>query len=470
MIDSMGAKQTDDVIVENRELSGNLSTFKVALLVIAAAAPLGAVVSTAPIGMMLGNGPGLAGAFLIAGLLMICFAIGYSELIKAFPGGGAFYRYLSFVFGGAVGNGTAWVALISYLSIATALATVTGYFTDLTLQPFGVTLGWKVWTALIIGAVAILGRLNVDFAAKILVSLVILEFIMLGVLAVAILVNKGSAVLPWQALSMDVTLSPGIGVSMMVALAAFLGIESAALYAPEARNASITIPRATRLAVVLVAIAYFLSVWVIIGDLGWESVKDLATKDQGNLILALFEHNLGKTAAVIVSLMLCSSNFACFLSLHNAAARYIHTLANNGGLPSRLGISHHKYDSPSAASLGVTLIVSAMVVVPTLLGFDPYIYLFPIALALGTVGLLSLQTAVSLAVIRHFKGSRNGRVVATLVFPALAFCGLATAVYLICSNYSLLTGSESRVVNSTPVLLLAVFAYGCFTKNKKMIS
>lgn len=467
MIESIGVKQSGDVAVENRELSGSLSTFKVALLVIAAAAPLGAVVSTAPIGMMLGNGPGLSGAFLIAGLLMICFAVGYSELIKEFPGGGAFFRYLSFVFGGAVGNGTAWVALFSYLCIATALATVTGYFTDLTLAPLGVTLGWKIWTGIIIAAIAILGRLNVDFAARILVTLVVLEFAMLAILAIAIVVNKGSDALPLGALRPEVIFSPGIGVSMMIALAAFLGIESAALYAPEARNAGVTIPRATRLAVILVAIAYFFSVWIIIGDLGWETVKEQALNDQGNLILAVFEHNLGHTAMVIVSLMLCSSNFACFLSLHNAAARYVHTLANNGGLPSKLGMPHKKYDSPSAASLCVSLIVTVMVVVPSFMGYDPYVYLFPVALALGTVGLLSLQTAVSLAVVKHFSGARKGRLLVTLLFPSVAFCGLVTAVYLICENYSLLTGSESWLINSTPVLLLVVFAYGWLAKYKK---
>lgn len=442
------------------KLRGNLGTFQIALLVIAAAAPLGAVVSAAPIGFMVGNGPGLAGTFLIAGLLMVCFSIGYGELIRAIPGAGAFYNYLTVVFGVKIGAGAAWVALVSYLAIAISLATVTGYFTDLTMQSLGIKLGWELWTVLVITSVAFLGRANIDFAAKILVPLVLAEFFMLLLLGIFILMDSGVTALPIQAISVSTIASPGLGVGLMIALAAFLGIESAALYAMEAKRPEKSIPNATRLAVALVAVAYFVIIWLIVGNIGIDTIKDEATTAQGELIINLFAKHLGGGVATIVSIMLCASNFACFLSLHNAATRYVHVLSQDKHLPKILSNTHIHKHSPANASLLVTILVAVCIAVPAALGYDPFVFLFPVALALGTIGLIGLQAFVSLAVIVHFKKTSDRRYLKTLVSPALALVGLGIAVYLIFENYGLLTGSESVWINGSPLLLIVLFFYG----------
>lgn len=444
------------------KLSGNLGMFQIALLVIAAAAPLGAIVSAAPIGFMVGNGPGLAGTFLIAGLLMVFFSIGYGELIRAIPGAGAFYNYLTVVFGVRVGAGAAWVALVSYLAIAISLATVTGYFTDLTMQPLGINIGWELWTVLVVSAVAYLGRANIDFAAKILVPLVLAEFFMLFLLGVAILMDSGTAALPVEAISVSTVVSPGFGVGIMIALAAFLGIESAALYAMEAKNPEKSIPNATRLAVVLVAVAYFLIVWLIVGNIGIGTIQEEANAAQGELVINLFAKHLGGEIATIVSLMLCASNFACFLSLHNAATRYVHVLSQDKHLPKVLSNTHVKKRSPANASLLVTVIVAVCIAIPAAFGYDPFVFLFPVALALGTIGLIGLQAFVSLAVVSHFKRIKDRRYLRTLVSPVVALVGLSIAVYLIFENYGLLTGSESVWVNGSPLLLVFLFFYGYF--------
>lgn len=330
----------EEAPIVSEKLKGNLGTYQIALLVIAAAAPLGAVLTAAPIGFQLGNGPGLAGTFLVAGFLMVCFSVGYGELIRAIPGAGAFYKYLSVVFGPRVGAGAAWVALASYLAITIALAIVSGYYTNLTLQTFGVDIGWTSWTLLLMALTSYLGRANIDFAAKILVPLVLAEFFMLFLLGISIFMDKGLAAFPVEAVSIDAITSPGLGVGMMVALAAFLGVESAALYAMEAKRPEKSIPGATRLAVALVAVAYFVIIWLIVGGIGVEAIKGEAASAQGELIINLFSTRLGGTTATLVSIMLCTSNFACLLSLHNAATRYVHVLAKDKHLPRVLSNIH----------------------------------------------------------------------------------------------------------------------------------
>ncbi|MGK9419064.1 APC family permease [Pseudomonas cedrina] len=449
-----------DVPAGGQQLEGNLSAYKIALLVIAAAGPLGAVLTAAPIAFEHGNGAGLAGAFLLAGILMIFFSIGYGELIRAIPGAGAFYKYLTVIFGRGVGAGAAWVALASYLAITTAIAVASGYYTNMTMQGFGIDIGWAAWTVLYVGAICYLGRANIDFAAKILVPLVLAEFFVLFLLGISIFLDKGLNAFPVQAISVDAIMLPGLGVGLMVALASFLGVESAALYAMEARKPAKTIPHATRLAVVLVGVAYLIIIWLIIGEVGFDSIKDEAAIAKGGLVINLFTTRLGSTMATIVSLMLCTSNFCCLLSLHNAATRYVQVLAKDKHLPNVLSHVHETKKSPANASLLVTVLVALTIIVSSSLGYDAFVFLFPVTVALSTLGLIGLQTFVTLGVVVHFKKANDKRYFKTLISPLIALVGLSAAVYLIYDNYGMLTGSESAWVNGTPLLLVALFLYG----------
>ncbi len=57
-----------------------LSTSRIVFLVVAAAAPLAAMVGNLPIALGRGNGAGAPGAFLLATLTLICFSIGYAAM------------------------------------------------------------------------------------------------------------------------------------------------------------------------------------------------------------------------------------------------------------------------------------------------------------------------------------------------------------------------------------------------------
>ncbi|WP_197082644.1 APC family permease [Bradyrhizobium sp. LTSP885] len=442
------------------ELRGNLGATQVTLLVIAAAAPLGAIVGTAPIAFMKGNGAGLAGTYLAAGLLMSFFVVGYTALIRSVPGAGAFYRYLSEVFGERIGTGAAWVALTAYLAMSAALAIFCGYFADLTLKDFGVDLGWQALTVAFVILVGLLGRSSVDFAARILVPMVVAGFAMLLILVAGIVLSKGSAAFPITAIEPSSVFAEGLGIAVMTTLASFIGIESSALYVQEARDAKRVVPRATLAAVVLVALLYFLSIWVIVGDLGPQNVKAMAERLQGDLVLQSFRQNTGSTITAITSLMLCLSNFACYLALHNAAARYVFTLSGQGQLPLPLSFVHPVHGAPSNASLTTSAVVAVSIAVPMAMGLVPYAVLMPSSLALGTIGIVSLQAAVAYAIVVFFRRERDPRRFTTLLMPLLAGLGLTAAVVLIVRNYDLLTGSDSRWVNSAPIVLLAIFVTG----------
>ena len=67
-----------------------LSTRRIVFLVVAAAAPLAAMVGNVPLALKLGNGPGLPGAFVLATTVLFCFAVGYAAMSRKVVNTGAF--------------------------------------------------------------------------------------------------------------------------------------------------------------------------------------------------------------------------------------------------------------------------------------------------------------------------------------------------------------------------------------------
>ena len=72
-----------------------LSTARIVFLVVAAAAPLAAMVGNVPLALKLGNGPGLPGAFVLATVVLLCFAVGYAAMSRKIVNTGAFYTYVA---------------------------------------------------------------------------------------------------------------------------------------------------------------------------------------------------------------------------------------------------------------------------------------------------------------------------------------------------------------------------------------
>ncbi|WP_321847141.1 APC family permease [Paraburkholderia bannensis] len=453
---------------EDSSLFGTLGTGAVALLTISAAAPLGATVAVGPVAVIFGNGAGLPGAFLLTGLFLFCFAVGYSALAAEIPGNGAFYRYITVVFGHRVGMGTACVSLASYLMMTAALATLTGYFVDLSAQSFGIHIGAQAWIIMSMIAVAAFGIRNIDVAAKVVVPLIICEFGALSILIIAIVAHKGINSFPVEAVSPSTVFSPGFGISVMFALSAFVGVESAALYSAEAKNPKTAIPRATIIAVGLVGLFYFITFWAFIGDIGIDHVAAIAQKGltdvniQQSLFLDSFGKNLGPIAEKIISLMIATSSFAAFLSLHNAATRYVFTLGDARILPRRFGVASAKAGSPATASIAVSVFV-AVVTLALISSRVDYVTAFAPTIALGTTGIIVLQGIVAFATVFYFRRRKDPRIFTTFILPLIGFIGICSAFFLTLSNYDVLSGSSSTIINSMPLVFILIFAYGCIT-------
>ncbi|MCK9902331.1 APC family permease [Frankia sp. Cpl3] len=441
-------------------LRRTLTTPKIAFLIVSAAAPLGALVGTVPLAFALGSGPGVPATFVLAGLTLLCFSVGYAAISRRVVNAGGFYTYVAQGLGRVPAVGGGWIALLAYNAATIGVTGAFAYFAQLVAASHGLDLRWELWAAAGIAVTAALGYRQIDISARVVAVLLVAEVGILIALDVAILARDGTAALPATAFAPDTVFGPGLGVSLMFAFVSYIGFESAALYGEEARDPERSVPRATYLAVVAISVFYALTSWLVVGAVGAGNVRASATEQLGDLFFQLSDDYLVSAATTVMQVLLCTSLLAGMLALHGAAVRYLFVLGRERLLPTGLGAVHPRHGAPHRASLvqsGLTVVVVAAFAVA---GLDPYVSLATSMLGLGTVAIIVLQALAGVAVLgycwRHPAERRPGVVVASLAGVA----GLTAAAVLVVGNFSVMTGTTNAAITSLPWLVLVAAVGG----------
>ncbi|WP_210592987.1 amino acid permease [Streptomyces sp. GESEQ-35] len=437
-----------------------LSTGRVVFLVIAAAAPLAAMVGNIPLALIYGNGAGLPAAFLVGMLILLCFSVGYAAMGRRVVNTGAFYTYIARSLGKPAGIGAAYVAVLAYTALTCGLVGSFGYFTRLVLLTENVDLPWYLYSAVALVLVAALGYRSADLSAKVLGTLMIGEFAVLLVFDVVAAGRHGGDAFPAASWTGGQVFSGSVGIALMFAFVSFVGFESAALYGEETRSPERSIPRATYIAVTAIGLFYILTSWIVIGAAGGSRAPDLAGKELGDLVFTLIQRDAGTSLYNIAAVLLCTSLLASLLALHNAASRYLFALGRERVLPHRLGRYHPRHLSPHIGSLTVTVVATITTVCFAVSGADAYTAFAASTIGLGTLGVIALQAGAAVAVIVFFRRRPDRDLWRGVVAPAIGFAGLATGFALAVVNYATLTGSASTVVNAVPVTLAVAAAAG----------
>ncbi|GAB7067255.1 APC family permease [Mycobacterium hodleri] len=442
------------------QFKANLGTGRVALLVIACAAPLGSVIGNTPIGFTLGNGAGLPIVFLVAGLVLGCFAVGYVAINRAVPGGGGFARYVHAGFGPGAGLGAAYATTLAYGAGTIGITAAAGYFADVIAQAHGLDLPWWIYSVIALLIVGTLGRHAADLSATVLLVMIVAEFAMLVVLDILILAHNGLSALPLDIFTPGHVFSGSIGPALMIAFTSFIGIESAVIYANEARNPGKTVPRAIYLCVGAISVFYFFTIWLIVGSVGVNQIVPRAQEAQGDLLFVLSGEQGGSLLTALMQIFFLTSVLASLVALHNATTRYLQTMGTQHTMPRFLGALHPRYQGPARASEALSILTAIVVVVFVVVGADPYLGVYTSLGGLFTVGIVAMQGAVAVTVVVFFRRRRDKRVWKTLVGPSIGALGLLTATGLIIANYSLLTGTEDTIPNLLPWLIPLAFVVG----------
>jgi len=446
----------------DRLATNSIGLLHIVFFVVAAAAPLTAVVGASPAAFAFGNGAGVPGAFVLAGLLYLVFSVGFTAMSRYVGGAGAFYTYIAQGIGKPAGVGGAMMAIVTYNAVQIAIYALFGVFVGGALAPLGIDLPWWAYAFAAIVIVTLCGQRNIAFSGHILGVCMIAEIAILLLLDLGIVLSGGGPEgMGMTSFSPATVFAPGLGVALVFVIGSFIGFEATAIFAEEAENPARTIPRATYVAVLLITGFYAFSTWAIVQFYGAAQVSATAQAGLDTFFFKASENVLGAWSVQVMNILLITSLFACVLSFHNTINRYFFALGREGIVARALGTIHAKHGSPYVAGFAQSAIAAIVLLGFVLGGQDPYAVVFSWMSALAVIGIVAVQALVCIAIILFFRKTKTGLGVwKTTIAPAVSFLGLLGSLGLVIANLSLLSGTESLIVAAVPYLMALVGLLG----------
>lgn len=437
-----------------------LGTSDIVFMVLAASAPLAVVMGLMPFALAFGNGRGVPGAWIIGGVAMLLFAVGYVRLIPFVRNAGAFYAYISASMSRVVGLPAAYIAAFSYLACCiSTLVTHAFFVADLFYTFTGIHTAWAAWGVGALCLVGVLAYHRITMVAAVLTLALGAEILAIIVLDVAIIHNHGLTAFRIGDLAPSAVFAPGLGIALIYTFTSMFGIEGTAIYQEEARNAQVTVPRATFIAVIFAVLLYAITAWCLSSAVGSSAASHIAAADIGHFVSDRARENLGERAAVVLQLLVVTSTFAAVLGLFNSSTRYLYALARDGVLPRALGHTHPEYHSPHVAGIFLTALGVIFQISAGLAGLDPLLNIAPMFIGLGSLGLMFLLSITSLGIPIFF--ARRGEYgLSKTAAPLAGGIAVAACTVLAAMNYSILTGVDNELINSLPWFLVGLAVVG----------
>ena len=260
---------------------GTLGLFGIIFFVVAASAPLAGMTGAVPVAVAIGNGAGAAGMYVVVGLILLLFSVGYATMSHYVTNTGAFFAYVGRGLGIVPGVGSALVSVLAYLTVQWAVLGFISFQMSLQFEAkFGIVLNWWIYALALIVIVYVLSALSVDIGAKFLGVLLVLELLALLTVGFAAIADGGpegpdfvasfspSAILEGGLLG-------GAGIAFAFALASFIGFEATAIYGEESKDPKKTVPRATYISVILITVIFAFVGFGMVTGLG---ATDISTK------------------------------------------------------------------------------------------------------------------------------------------------------------------------------------------------
>lgn len=430
------------------ELDRQLGVTSIVFMVVAAAAPLGVVAGSVPLIFATSGTVTAPLYFAAAAIVLLLFAVGFTRMSRCVHNAGAFYSYIRAGLGRTAGLGGATLAMTCYAVFLVGTNAYVGAATTNLIAGFGgPQTPWWIWSLLSCAVCGWLGYRDIDLSAKVLGVALILEALVIVAMNVAIVAHGGDAGLNTEPINPTNTVGGAIGLGLVFAFGGYFGFEATAVFRSEARNPEKTIPRATYIAVIAIAAFYGLSSWTMALGWGTDKVVSAAEADAESFMLDLTGRYVSPILADITQILIVTSFFACVLSFHNVAARYLFTLGGAGALPRILGQINTTHRAPSNASLTVTTVFAALTLIAILTELDPVADIYTICGGIGTLGLILLMAVTSTAIIVFFRRApHRGNIWTTLIAPLLALVGLLVVAASVLANFPLIVGSASAAI------------------------
>ncbi|MFN6315434.1 MAG: APC family permease [Rhodoluna sp.] len=437
-------------VTDNSLRKSRLGVLGIVFFVVAASAPLVGMTGAVPVAILAGNGAAAPGAYLLVGLVLILFSVGFTAMTSKVTNAGAFFAYVGRGLGKNLGIGSALAMVVGYVAIQLAIY---GFFGGLLAGQmeanYGIVLPWWVWVLIAWVLVTGLSLLSVDVGAKVLGTLMVLEVLSLFIAGFGILLNH-SGHMDFAASFSPVNIfaggfEGGAGIAIAFALASYIGFEATAIYGEEAKDPKRAVPRATYWAVGLITLVFAVVSFAMVTGLGASTVvEQVATLSEGGanpaaVLFALTETNVGHWLVVVMEWLVVSSLFAGLLAFQNANSRYVYALGRAGVLPKALGKTN-KFGAPTGGVIVTSVLALIVVVLFVVQNLDPILNLFFWSSAITAIAVMLVELLVSVAVIRYFMKNPGTHWFKAVVAPAISTLVLGFGLYLLMSRFNLLSG------------------------------
>ncbi|MDI5966245.1 APC family permease [Streptomyces sp. SL13] len=421
------------------------------LSVLAATAPLMVVAGVMPttFGEM-----GIVGQpllFVVLGVVLALFSVGYAEMSRHVHNAGAFYSYIARGLGGTAGAGAALVALVAYSAMQVGIYGIFGFeVSGLLAQHLHLAVHWWVIAMAAVVVVALLGWLKIDLNAKVLGVLLLVEVAMVLICDVAQIAKPAPGGVSFHAFDPATLTGAGLGTALCFCVAAFVGFEQAPVYAEETNRPNVLVARVMYLAVGFVALFFVVGAWALTVAAGPSHIVALAGKQGPNLLFTLVQARLGTTFVDVLNCFYVTGMFAAMLSFHNVVARYAFAMGREGLLPAALGRTARGTGAPATGSLLQSvvslLVVGAFAVTDHHPDSDPTVpvlHLFTWGGNVGALGVILLMATASAAVIAFFVRRGAVRFQAwRLVAAAVSGIALLVIAFFTVKDFAVLLGAD----------------------------
>jgi amino acid transporter len=440
---------------------GKLGVAAIVFYVISASAALVGMTGAVPVAMLLGNGAAVPGTYLLAGLVLLLFSVGYTAMSHKVTNAGAFFAYVGKGLGLKFGVSAALISLVAYITIQLAVYAFLGALLSGQLSALGIVIPWWVLTGIALVLTTSLSLLQVDVGAKILGVFIVLEILALFITSVAILFNGGP-----EGWNLGASFSPenifagGItgfaGIALAFAFASFVGFEATAIYGEESVNPKKTVRRATYWAISIITGIFTLASFAMVTGMGASQIPDQVINrsqidgvplvDPAAVLFSLASEYVGPWMASTMNILVLLSLFAGLLALQNSLSRYFFALGRGGVFPEQFAKTN-KFGAPQNGVIVTSTISIIVIALSVVAQLDPILNLFYWTSAIAVIAILLVEILVSVAVVAYFRNNTGANFWQGKVAPALAAILLIGAEYLLMSRFNLLAGTVAEGVD-----------------------
>lgn len=447
---------------ESSSTGKGLGAIQITLLSMAAAAPL-AVVAGSAASIAFANGAGTPLNFIVLGLILLVFCVGYMAMLARTRTNGGFFDLITRGLGPAWATGGAYAAVVLYASFGVASGGFFGIALEGALGAVGIVgPPWWVYGLAGLAVVALLTFLKVQVSAKIVGLIVLLELLVVTVVSIAIVAGGGAGGegIGFSSFTIGAFGSGSIALGLAMNAGAFVGFEGTTMFRRDAKDPDKTVPRATYATIISIGLLYAIGVWLVVEAWGPGEVPGIATELGVALYSATAAEFVGVWLALLVGLLLCTSIIASNTITNTLAARYLQTLGRHALLPKALAGGSSERAHPYLAITVMTIFMFGFNILWIVTGTDPLLIL-GLATSFAGVCLMMILLLVSISVIVYFRRNPTGDSAwKTLIAPLLSAILLAGLAVLVMMNLELLTGIPNPAVNLavavSPVVLMVV--------------